>query len=323
MKRYWTGLFILLLIAGCRKPQNPDSAPDITADELKFHVYRLASDSLEGRSPGTRGDSLAAAHIADAFREYGLSPKGDSGYFQYFKIISGVTAGDENILRQENNSFERNKDFIPYTFSSADTVETTAVFAGYGIEAPDLKYNDYANIDVKGKVVILLRYGPDGDNRESPFANHTPVRRKATAAAEKGAAAVLITTGFLDGDDDLPPLRYDMTSDHYGIPVFAITRATAMTILNVTPDQFSNAQKELNHRKKISPLVSQKPLYIQSKVEFNRSKTSNIIGFLEVSIRHGHRGAGPVDRRALRPSRLGRRELNLSRGTGHPQRRGR
>ncbi len=282
MMKHWLLFAVLVTIfSGCRGPQNPESKPDIVSDDLKFHLSYLASDELEGRGSGTKGDSLAAVHIADAFREYGLTPKGESGYFQRFEITNDVIADSSNVLKSGDAVYQLKSDFIPYSFSSNDTVEAQVVFAGYGIDAPEQKYNDYQNLDIKGKIVLILRNGPDGDDRKSPFSNQTPVRRKAGVAAEKGAAAVLITTGFLDGDDDLPALRYDMTSGDYGIPVFSVKRDIAMKMMNIGAEEFKKLQTQLNKRKPVSPLASQKPVFLQSRIIFKRSTTSNVIGFLE------------------------------------------
>lgn len=304
--RIWI-LFLLIALISCRRPQNPLSQSDITADDLKFHVYYLASDSLEGRGTGTSGDSMAQAHIAEAFREYGLKPAGENGYFQYFEIVREVRADSaDQLLRYGDRTFRFDLDYRPYVFSSTDSLSAHVVFAGYGIESQNPAYSDYASVDVRGKIVLLFRYGPDGDNPRSPFASHTPVRRKTALAAEKGAKAVLMTTGPLDGDDDLPSLRYDMTTDNYGIPVIAVTRQVAQSILGIDEKQLRQLNQSLRKRVKPKEILSSSEVLLKSHIRYLKAKTANVIAvfegrdkerkdeYLVIGAHHDHLGWGGI-----------------------------
>jgi aminopeptidase YwaD len=92
-----------------------------------------------------------------------------------------VTINDERI------QFKSDVDFRPMAFSSDTSVTGPLAFIGYGISSDTLHYDDYANIDVKGKVVIILRYSPDGKNQASHFGEYTAFRKKIMIAREKGA----------------------------------------------------------------------------------------------------------------------------------------
>ena len=131
-------------------------------------VERLASDDWQGRRAGTEGADRAAEWIAGEMKAAGLRPgTPDGSYFQPFTFIDGVILGAQNALGVTANggrkAFAAGEDFRPLAFSAAGAASAELVFAGYGIAATDLAYDDYEGLDVKGKVVLVLRYGPEGD----------------------------------------------------------------------------------------------------------------------------------------------------------------
>lgn len=182
----------------------------ITGREVLTHVEVMASDAYEGREAGTRGAFLTACYIASEFERYGLKPGGDDGtWFQTFALQGGGggAAGDvagANVLEilLEGRSLQvahgaYGKDFLPLSFSATGYVRAPAVFAGYGISAAEYRYDDYAGLDVKGKIVVLLSHEPQEADPDSVFQGaeltpHGDPFRKASLAQEKGAAAVLI-----------------------------------------------------------------------------------------------------------------------------------
>ena len=102
------------------------------------------------------------------------------------------------------------------------------VFVGYGITAADLKHDDYANVDAKGKIAIALAGTPDGDNPHGQFGRYADERWKASAAKDHGAAALLIiASADKFGDERLAKLRYDQTGGEAGIPVAVVARQSA------------------------------------------------------------------------------------------------
>src|SRR3989304_7234889 len=136
---------------------------EIRADRLAAQVRFLADDLLEGRGTGTRGYDLAALYMATQFQEIGLSPAGDPGSFlQQVPLRKTLLVQEESSLtfvtKKGQVKLKYNVDFVmgddyarPETSVSAD-----AVFVGFGITAPELQYDDYANADVKGKIVVIL-----------------------------------------------------------------------------------------------------------------------------------------------------------------------
>ena len=224
--------------------------PGFPPQTLHDHVNFLASDAMKGRLTGTPEARKAAEYIAAEFDKFGLvNPPGATSPFQQFEFTSGVKLGTNNLLSTPENTFRVSEDFIPSGFSEDAALEDApAVFAGFGIQARDQKYDDYSGLDVKGKAVIVYRYGPEGDDPKSAFATYYPTRFKAMTAREQGAAALLIVAQEED-DDELPKLRTDASFGTSGIPVLFIKRSVATQLLKTAGKQLpdwhnphSNAQ---------------------------------------------------------------------------------
>jgi hypothetical protein len=206
------------------------TTPAITANDISHHVKYLASDALEGRLTASAGAEKAAAYIAAEFRRYGLKPVGeDAGYFQRFPFVAGIRLGKGNrfevTIGDKVTPYAVGGDFMPMAFSAEGPVEGEMVFAGYGISAPDLNHDDYAGLDVKGRIVLVLRYTPDGDNPHSQFWRYASLRSKALMARERGAKAIVF---IADTDDfkgnSLSQLKYDYSFVDSGIVALAISR---------------------------------------------------------------------------------------------------
>jgi hypothetical protein len=139
------------------------------------------------------------------------------------------------------------KDFRPLGFSSSGSASGNLVFAGYGISSADPAYDDYAGLDVTGKVVMLLRYSLDDTDLNGPFAAYTPLRKKVLHAREQGATAVLVVTGPADEvEDQLMELRYDRVGGNAGLPVVNLTRQAADRILAAEHLLVAELQQEIN-----------------------------------------------------------------------------
>ena len=199
-------------------------------DQLKRDLGYLASDDLEGRGVGTRGLSVAADYIANRFSSLGLRPvPGCSGYFQNFDMKASVSVDPKTSLSVNDKKLETGKEFAPVGFSAESGFSGQAVFVGYGVaDNKDFKYDDYAGMDVKGKVVIVLRYEPHNEKGTSRFVDgdwsaNAALNAKAEAAAAHGAAAVLLVNPpkFHGGDRLVPIERGGAKSD---IPFLSVKR---------------------------------------------------------------------------------------------------
>jgi len=168
----------------------------IKAPAVKAHMAFLADDLLEGRMAGTRGYDLAARYVAAQLAAIGLQPAGDDGtFFQAVPLVESKL--DEGTLTiKPTAGAPRSLTFREDFMMSGDVrratsqVEAPLVFAGFGISAPELSHDDYANLDVRGKVVVLLSNAP-GRFPSEQRAHHASRRLKAELAAAKGAVGIL------------------------------------------------------------------------------------------------------------------------------------
>src|SRR5436190_1638923 len=175
MKRISYILIALLFFAlGCSGPAgsepNPNSkdlkaaAESMTADEMLQHIKRLASDEFEGRSPATKGEELTINYLADNFKKLGLKPGNPDGtYFQKVPLIS-YTPSPEIELTAGGRSIKMNyrDDFVAWTRRLVDNVDLDSdlVFVGYGVTAPEYKWDDFKGQDLHGKILVMLINDP-------------------------------------------------------------------------------------------------------------------------------------------------------------------
>jgi Zn-dependent M28 family amino/carboxypeptidase len=143
----------------------------IDAERIRAQVRFLSHDLLEGRGTGQRGGDLAAEYIATQFSLYGLKPAGDNGTYLQKVPMVGVTPTPETTfsLVPNNGSARELKpltDYVAYdeTQRPDSTVNTEIVFVGYGVEAPEYKWDDYKGVEVKGKVLLMLVNEPTSDD---------------------------------------------------------------------------------------------------------------------------------------------------------------
>ncbi|SNR64117.1 M28 family peptidase [Hymenobacter mucosus] len=136
--------------------------------DVKAHIWYLADDRLRGRQPGTPGYQMAVDYVTTQLRQLGVQPAGEAGTFvQRVRLRRATTQPGATLTHQDQGSttarpFTYATDFLlnPHPEQAAVTVEAPVVFAGYGISAPELGYDDYAGLDAKGKLVVVVRGAP-------------------------------------------------------------------------------------------------------------------------------------------------------------------
>jgi hypothetical protein len=176
-------------------------AASISPQAYQADVNYLASPKLKGRATGSVELETAAAHIAAQFKSFGLKPAVGSDYEQPFSVTINAHLGPANHFHIQSFSIKSvltsAKDYIPYSFSSSGTFTGGIVFAGYGITASDLHYDDYAGLDVKDKIVMILRDEPQEHDAKSIFGGtelttNANVSIKASNAKAHGARGVIL-----------------------------------------------------------------------------------------------------------------------------------
>ncbi|HEV3083611.1 MAG TPA: M28 family peptidase [Gemmataceae bacterium] len=165
----------LLLLLGALSlasawPGETPPAPEISAERIKAAVAYLASDRLEGRGPGTRGEFLATEYIAAEFKKAGLKPLGQRGtYFQPVPLVRVGTSPKSTLRAVKgettlNIPCEDGFSGMTQTQQEREEFDAEAIFVGHGITAPEFAWDDYRDVDVKGKVVVLFTNEPPSDD---------------------------------------------------------------------------------------------------------------------------------------------------------------
>ena len=170
--------------------------PAFSADRVKAHVAFLADDLLEGRGTGTRGHEIAMRYVASQFAAYGLTPAGKDGSWYQPVILSEASPGSVpasvtiTAAKTAPVTFAQASEIIAASSQTDKTTDVAAqvVFAGFGIDAPKQGFNDYAGLNVRGKIVAILAGIPKGPPNE--VLAHLS-RQKAIMAAARGAIGIV------------------------------------------------------------------------------------------------------------------------------------
>ncbi len=180
------------------------AAPAIDPARLSAHVRTLASDAFEGRGPGTPGEERTLAYLTEQFRAIGARPAGENGGWTQAVPMNRYRIGAERRLAFESSRADCAWDpadaLVVSTRNPAphvDLARAPLIFAGYGINAPELGWNDYAGLDVHGKIVVVLANDPDHEQASGPFGGpalsyYGRPAAKVEEAGRQGAAAIVI-----------------------------------------------------------------------------------------------------------------------------------
>jgi Zn-dependent M28 family amino/carboxypeptidase len=221
MKFFSRGLLSALAGAAVLAAATPSIDPKLYLDDVRY----LASPELRGRMTGTPELERAAAFIAGKYREFGLRPANGKDYYQAFEFTASARPGKDLRLTVTEQGKSRQlrigDEFAVFGFSHAGRFAGTPVFAGYGITAPEQHYDDYAGLDVKGKVVVVLRHAPKSGN----FGQHESFASKASNAKMHGAAAVILVSHAID--EKHLPLVISEGPDDAGIPYVQVEEDVA------------------------------------------------------------------------------------------------
>ena len=221
-------------------------APATTASRTRAHVTVLASDQLEGRLSGSAGERLASDYIVSQLQRIGAKPlPGQTGYKLPFEFTAGTRDGGSwvRIGGKAMDRFEQRKDIQALSFSdNADVNDAPVVFAGYGIVVPDSQnfpYDSYATLDVKDKVVLVLRYFPEEAEPKTKgiLARYADLRYKAMAARQHGAKGILVVTGpHSPNAGEIIPMSFDTALAGSGIVAASISGAVADAMFKTLGD---------------------------------------------------------------------------------------
>ncbi|MFB9863260.1 M28 family peptidase [Rufibacter immobilis] len=287
--------------AGANAGNPTQYANTITAADLEKYLRVLASDSLEGRETGTRGQKMAAEYIANHFKANGVPgpvKTGSNPYYQTFDLEK--SSWGEGYVTVGTKKFTMGKDFFVLGASPYQNEETAqVVFAGYGIDDP--AYSDYTNLDVTGKAVVVLagepkkadgKYLISGTDKMSTWSQDA--RTKAAAATKKGAKSVLVVMGTSDAEFQKMTARYAgmLSRPSIGFGTTAaqpraaniyVSPSMAAALLNTKPEQFAayGASVAKAGKAVASPYKAATNVKIKAARNKQPLPTENVMGYIE------------------------------------------
>jgi len=173
--------------------------PPIDPAAIKEDVRILSSDAFQGRGPGERGETMTLAYLRGQFEAAGLAPGGPNGSWFQDVPLTRVESRERALTLSVNGAalpLQQTRDWSVSGSHAgrAAIADAPLVFVGFGISAPELGWDDYAGLDVRGKIVVMLPNDPDFDRPEGPFGGYARsrwARGKAAAAYQRGAAGVI------------------------------------------------------------------------------------------------------------------------------------
>jgi hypothetical protein len=305
----------LLVLLWCATPlllaaqqQRAPGIDSITQADLRADLFFLAGDAMRGRLTDTNENRATADYIRARFERAGLKPAAGTSLFHNYNLMT-ATLGDGNSLGVSSmggtREFKSGQDFYPQRFSASGAVTGRVVFAGFGITAPQWNHDDYKS-GVSGNIVMVLDHEPGERDPKSPFegvvtAEPAAAWRKALAAQEKGAAAILFVS---DVHNHPEPTNFEQTArnfwpatparipnytlaawaDRIRIPAVQISPALAQMLI---PSAMSTTLEELAKRAEtpggITPVLMGREVTLRTAVDRHIVPDRNVLGLIEGS----------------------------------------
>lgn len=284
--------------------QEPDSDREAALKRVTFDIQYMSSDEMGGRQPGTPGIQLCEDYIVAEYKKAGLKPLENGSYLQEMEVGRKQNVDEDTaslILMGPNDAkieLKLGENYRQLVGRKDFDLESDLVFVGYGISAEEHNYEDYLDdLDVEGKIVVLIRLEPQADDANSVFngnenSKHAAGLEKVKAARRAGAAGILMVNDIKSAvDEEKDEL---IQADRFGIlglPFAQIKRSVLNEILDQSP-LVSPTGKKLGDIAAVETLIDENLEPISQKIDgwkasfkssFSRSgvKTNNIIGIIE------------------------------------------
>jgi Tol biopolymer transport system component len=274
----------------------PKFSGEITTNDLQAVVSYLASDELEGRLAGSPGGRLAGEYIAAQMKRIGLQPVAtNDGFFQPYEFNAGA-----RVLTNANHlfvtttasaplEFAVDRDFRPLSFSANGEAEGEVVFVGYGLSVPGKPgegYDSYGGVNVSNKLVLVLRYVPEGVDakRRAELNRFAGLRYKAMHARDHGAKAVLFVTGPTSPNaGELLSMSSDSSLSGSGLPIVSLSSNVVNALLGGSGRDLKQVQEALDqenpHAEGAFALTNAR-VRLVTGVEHLRKPDRNVLGLL-------------------------------------------
>ena len=308
-----TIVFFLLFVGSCSPNRDAELKPaldNITTDGLMSHIKVLASDEFEGRAPGSKGEELTVDYLIGQFKQLGLEPGNPDGSYIQNVPLAGISAQSTAWFMSAGKrmNLENLKDYVAVSRRYAPQVNvdnSEIVFVGYGVVAPEYGWDDYKDIDVRGKTIVMLVNDPAVPDPSDPSKlDESLFKGKAMTyygrwtykyeiASEKGAAAAIIV--HETGPAGYP---FEVVSGSWGRENFDIqtpdknmgrVAVESWVTLDVAKRLFSDAGKDFDEMKKAALQKDFKPVSLGAKATFHiknslrEIQSKNVLAKLEGS----------------------------------------
>jgi hypothetical protein len=288
-------LFLILLFSIAQVVCSQDDAEakllkqfhTITSEEMMTWIEKLCSPEFNGRLTGTPEYIASTEWVAGKLKEWGIKPAGDNGsYFQWFNapytVINDIGSLTLNLPQTDGSIIRKNynypDEYYPGMNSGSGEITAEVVFVGYGVSAPELNYDDYKGIDVKGKIVLVNRDVPYTDPRNPEYkkwVGYCYHQYKLENAVKHGAAGFL----YIDGIGANPNISYDPSIIVCGIgtevltDIFAGLKTTNKDVIEKIMKTFKPASFNTGKRVTMKANTTRHP----------EGKGCNVIGLIEGS----------------------------------------
>lgn len=320
----WRASAALMLLVAYLAVAAPTTTQLSLADPQHYlnDVKTLTQANMEGRGDGSKGLVRAEHLIAARYKSLGLEPAGKNGYLQPFVVSTGAKLKGKNHFIIQNGEPKKelklNQDYVPLSFSSSGSAAVPIVFAGYGATADEFGYDDYAGLDAKDKIVVVLRYEPSGFAAKSGnqgLTRHSQLITKAINARNHGAKGIVLVNGKLgDGEEDLLT-RFGSVSgpENVGILFAQVKNAVAEEWFRSAGKSLKDVQDQINSTTKPASFVL--PSTVQGNLVVDivttRATVENVLAYLPgktdeyviLGAHYDHLGRGTFD--SLAPSLIG------------------
>jgi aminopeptidase YwaD len=284
--------------------------------------FTLTQPRMEGRGDGLKGLTRAEHVLVDRYKSLGLEPAGTKGFLQPFTVTTGAKLRGNNHFTIQNGetktTLKLDQDYVPFSFSSSGTATASLLFVGYGATAEEFGYDDYAGLDAKGKIVVVLRYEPSGFAAKSGnqgLTTHAQLISKAINARNHGATGMILVNGKLgDGEEDLLT-RFGSVGgpENVGLLFVQVKNTGADEWFRTAGKSLKDIQEQINSSSKPASFAFPDTFHatLAVDVETTHATVNNVLAYLPgktdeyviVGAHYDHLGRGTFD--SLAPSQIG------------------
>ena len=277
----------------------------ITAQGFRAYDKAISSDAMDGRKPGTPGGERATQWIVEQFKQLGLEPGNHGSWFQKVPTVSTALMNPENVKLTigeggGGQTLDFGKDMVAMTLQAKPHVsvkDSDIVFVGYGVDAPEWNWNDYKNLDVKGKTVVVLVNDPGfGDHDASLFKGKAMTyygrwTYKYEEAARRGALGLLIVHETKPASYGWPTVRNSNTNAQFDIvrddPAAAHPKVEGWIQRDLAVSLFKRAGLDFEAMKKQAQTRDFKPVALKAEtfsahydVAVDKITSHNVVGLV-------------------------------------------